>query len=74
MLGLAPPLAQIAELWQSLPFPPAPLAEDAMKQLCLCAAAATSFAVGRGRGLERKDWGPDSPPCPAPPHSLIMGA
>lgn len=65
MLGLAPPLGQIAELWQCLPLPPRPLAEEAMKQLCLCAA--TSFAVGQGRGLEPRDWGPNSPPAPPLP-------
>lgn len=48
VLGLAPPLGQITDLWLCLPLPPAPLAEDedAMKQLCLCAA--TSSAVGQG--------------------------
>lgn len=43
-----------------------PGALDAMKQLCLCAAA--SFAVGPGEGArEGAGAGPSSPPRPAPP-------
>lgn len=75
VLGLAPPLGQIPELWLCPPRPPAPLAddEDAMKQLCLCAA--TSSAVGRGRGLEpgtRVLTLPTARPSPPPDHGGLI--